>query len=1814
MSLSLNRETVMDFALWETVESGSPQDEIAALIRVNPDVPLAPEVRIVSTFGDIVSCRVPRGKIPEIWMDESIASFKAPRVMLPEDDIDPQLLPSLPKCFSEDNDPNEPVPTDQRRPPQLKETGKNVVMGFIDWGLDFAHPDFLNPDGSSRILTIWDQRPNPDKAAPQPFGYGAVHTQQDINQALATTDPYKALNYFPAESDPANDGSHATHVTSIAAGNGQSKGPVGIAPNADIIFVNMSTLSVPGQDKLGDSVSLAEAVRFIFDAASDAPCVINLSMGRHGEQHDGTTLIEQAFDNLLREKPNRAIVQSSGNYYNRSIHTAGRIRPGETVSFDWLIQETDKTPNQLEVWYSGKDVLDVEVTSPDGDISQRVALGKRENLESDGKIVGRVYHRKQEPNNHDNHLVVYLYPQAEAGEWKISLIAVDVLDGRFNSWIERDWGNAKNQSSFRKDDAIANCTTGTICNGCRTIAVGAYNPHSPQMELGRFSSAGPTRDGRLKPDLVAPGVHILSARSAPGNSTSPDRPLLIRKSGTSMAAPHVAGTVALIYEAAKRPLQIEEVHRLLLGSTQWQANMETDTNRYGSGYLDIEKAVEATRRLTRQTHLQPLRGQKEHSMERVKEFAYSTASYAQSEQEDIILQPEASKAKRMKKAKDDFSFDSNEHIELEAGQDKRYLLKPNPDASDAKWEYTIEGDSEVLLVTLDDLPFPPGSDSDVGTYQLLTIMALSPGKADIILTSQESGKTISDAQKKTLTVEITSQVGADLSPKKRKKNADNANKTEWTSDEGDSWEVWISEDDSSNKQQFNHNLLIDSLTRRIEALESAGSERAYQDTYEAENTWATTSPLSESPEYEYSITTECHACSGAIASPPLSITDIADNLIEQGIAVGPSEDLIRQALFEANIPFGIPNAAELYDAYSLGGVEHIAEALEGLFELVGTPGVPLYTAIQPGDVLIRRAVGEGTLSHAALIDSSYLLNREQLFEKGLSPESVMPGWYAQVIEGGFLPHTRENGYARRLLDWNGRLAEGQLILRPLMEAVQTVNRNAQPYIAWIQTALNKALNSGLSVDGVSGPKTRQAIMAFQKKQGLLADGVVGPKTEQSLVTASGLTPPGVSNTSAPPTTIPTGNNKSVPKTSGNTNAATPPAFPNAKSNIAADWVGRCQGKENVLEKFDYDKAVLKPNHQKNIDDLAKQVVDSHGTSDPVLVVCLVGHTDNTGTDDYNLELGQKRADNALNALIAAIDKKLPGLAATMEIKAFSVGETQPIGDERTTEGRAKNRRVVIFLNPAPASCYTPVTSSDDPTTLSVASVGHQDFDAGTHKILGESFKVTGRVFYPAESDGKDKPFNKKLAASGPVPIVFLVHGNHFTFRNPSNKFDEACSSSGGFIPINNHLGYVYFQEMLARMGIISVSIDSGQTNCTAAGDATNIRKRAGLITEAIKHFIARNNRDKTKELIFSGRIDFAKTGLFGHSRGGEAVLVTPELIAASKKDFPKVTIQSVISLAPTDNFSFTRTPKDYALLMILPAGDGDVITNEGAIFYDRAVPSPFKCQLYIHETNHNFFNQVWPQDDSRGPAAISRTDHERLLSVYGGAFYRNTLLNEATYRKFLRNDELPPGTQTSLVHISYEEAGLVTVDDHENRNIALNTLGQATSQAGGLTADEHDFSQAGPSPFNSTFFGSTIGMVAETTATTGTFRSQLNGPTDLTGKEIWLRAAEVYDGLSARSTTTGFLLGLEDAAGKISLIDSSKFAGGLPGVYDRRADDLVNRPFIDFTKTMLKTFRFPVNCFAEAHVGFDKTKVVALHVRLNRNDSRALAFDQFQIV
>jgi subtilisin family serine protease len=616
--------------LWELYEYGEADDEVAAIIRLARFGALPPGVRVIAQFEEIVTARLQRGDIPRISGAQETAGMSSGDTYLGADlelENEEGSHESLPRASA--------MPTDLRRPENIAMTGRGVVVGVVDWGFDFRHPDFRKPDGSSRILALWDQRGGKRADSPQPYGYGTVHTREAINRALAAPAPYAQLNYHPADADTGN-GCHGTHVAAIAAGTGGDGRPAGIAPEADLVFVHHAPWDNLERGKLGDSVTLLEAIDFIARTAAGRPWVINLSMGRHGEQHDGTTLIEQGLDAAVRMAAGRAICLSAGNYYNKRTHASGQLRPTQSRTLAWIVNE--KIPsdyNQLEIWYSWQDKFEITVRSPDGSIEAHARLGEKVKLISGGREIGNLYHRAQEPNTLDHHVTLYLYKNAPAGEWSVTLKGLDVIHGDYHAWIEREVSCPRCQSRFKASDADPTSTTGTICNGRRTIAVGAYDPHDPGHRIGAFSSVGPTRDGRLKPDLCAPGVDVLAARSA-GREHPEDTPLLTRMSGTSMAAPHVAGAVALAFQAAVRPLRIEETHNLLLGSARRVAVEDRDPDRVGIGFLDVVALVEAAGKVDNgQRTFVPVRAT-ESAVEAVAEAEVASASEAASFAETLL--------------------------------------------------------------------------------------------------------------------------------------------------------------------------------------------------------------------------------------------------------------------------------------------------------------------------------------------------------------------------------------------------------------------------------------------------------------------------------------------------------------------------------------------------------------------------------------------------------------------------------------------------------------------------------------------------------------------------------------------------------------------------------------------------------------------------------------------------------------------------------------------------------------------------------------------------------------------------------------------------------------------------------------------------------------------------------------------------------------------------------------------------------------------------------------------------------------------------
>ncbi|MGB7380083.1 MAG: S8 family serine peptidase, partial [Rivularia sp. (in: cyanobacteria)] len=386
--------------------------EVAAIAKVN-DLKAwlsMTEVREGAELGNtadgdiIVTARVPVSRLQSVRTSPCVVSLQASQsLQLATEDLTPSVDGENLKLLSE-------AQRGLTRDFTTEQQGENVVVGIIDVGCDFAHQNFRHPDGSTRILALWDQDGSSDPDSP--FGYGKVYRSAEINQALQAENPYLALGYSPGEL------AHGTHVMDIAAGNGNGTGNPGISPKADIIFVHFSNGAVEAvladgvyavDKSLGDTTELVEAVDYIFEMAGDRPCAVNISLALHGGPHDGTALVEQSIDALVGNKSNRAVVIAAGNSYYKGIHASGKVPQNGFIDLHWDIPRGHWQYKAMELWYNGADKFRLEIIPPDGEPLVSLQLGENgEIVDEDDNTVIYLSHRFCDPNNGDNMIGVFM--------------------------------------------------------------------------------------------------------------------------------------------------------------------------------------------------------------------------------------------------------------------------------------------------------------------------------------------------------------------------------------------------------------------------------------------------------------------------------------------------------------------------------------------------------------------------------------------------------------------------------------------------------------------------------------------------------------------------------------------------------------------------------------------------------------------------------------------------------------------------------------------------------------------------------------------------------------------------------------------------------------------------------------------------------------------------------------------------------------------------------------------------------------------------------------------------------------------------------------------------------------------------------------------------------------------------------------------------------------------------------------------------------------------------------------------------------------
>ena len=541
------------------------------------------EVRVGMTIGraededaTIVTGRIPTRRIEAVRQFGFVRSLKAAQ----------KLTPALAAGVGETGAAPSALPAGS-----LSNGGAGVVVGIVDYGCDFAHRNFVTASGSTRLISIWEQqRTNlPDPSVP----YGREHNRAEIDAALKQADPYVALGYGPDFDTASSVGTHGTHVMDIAAGNGNGSGVAGFAPNADLIFVDVAhddiDFSGPkvASNSFGNSVQLLEAITYIFRKAGDRPCVVNISLGTNGGPHDGSTLVEKGIDSLIAAQSNRAVTIAASNSFDDGIHASGAVPAGGVHELVWRVPFGDITHNEFELWYSAGDQISLEIITPDGRSLGLIRPGANGTITGPGgQIEIFAANRVADPNNGDNVIGVFLERSAAAGDWKLRLHGDVITSGQFHAWIERDDASP---SAFAPPLDNTH-TVGSISCGKLSLVVGSYDAHKPGRPISWFSSAGPTRDGREKPEISAPGHDVAAAHSRTKTG-------VVKKSGTSMASPGVAGIVALMLgEARSRgaSLSAADIRDIVIGSARRGPPAGAAWNdRYGAGRIGATAAVNA---------------------------------------------------------------------------------------------------------------------------------------------------------------------------------------------------------------------------------------------------------------------------------------------------------------------------------------------------------------------------------------------------------------------------------------------------------------------------------------------------------------------------------------------------------------------------------------------------------------------------------------------------------------------------------------------------------------------------------------------------------------------------------------------------------------------------------------------------------------------------------------------------------------------------------------------------------------------------------------------------------------------------------------------------------------------------------------------------------------------------------------------------------------------------------------------------------------------------------------------------------------------
>ena len=480
-----------------------------------------------------------------------------------------------------------------RRQPYLNLTGRGIILGIADTGIDYTHPVFCFPDGKTRILAIWDQTAetslmqgeetamflnNETRGVLVPFGI--VYDQDQINAALASENPLEIVPVTDLEN-------HGTFAAGLAAGNEvEGEGFTGMAPDAQIVVVKLRQADsclkkfwfVKNETPAYEENDLIAAVNFLVDIARqwNREMVLYLGVSSSQGSHDGNGRLDE-YLNLISQQSGRAVVVAGGNEGNAAHHFRSRSYEGVVYQDVELRTAGVQEGVFLEFWADAPDLYGVGFVSPTGEVVEKLPIRNtfRETIPFvfEPTVIYVVYERVEAVSGAT--LIRLFMKKPADGIWKIRIFQEEVYGGRFDLWLPiRQF--VQGEAVFLKPDPETTVTDPG--NGMQSMTVTAYSTDTGGVSLD--SSRGFTRNGNVKPDLAAPGENV----------RGPIRGgLYTAKSGSSVAAALGAGVALLLMEYDKSYTGVQIKNYLIRGAKR--DSRDYPNTEFGWGKMDVYETL-----------------------------------------------------------------------------------------------------------------------------------------------------------------------------------------------------------------------------------------------------------------------------------------------------------------------------------------------------------------------------------------------------------------------------------------------------------------------------------------------------------------------------------------------------------------------------------------------------------------------------------------------------------------------------------------------------------------------------------------------------------------------------------------------------------------------------------------------------------------------------------------------------------------------------------------------------------------------------------------------------------------------------------------------------------------------------------------------------------------------------------------------------------------------------------------------------------------------------------------------------------------------